>query len=144
MEILSILDLIKQKGMSIYDMTFAFSSQADEEKREELLEKIESFIRQNQGRVEKINQLGKRKFAYEVNKEKEGFFVTLVFQAKSTVIGDIYKFVNSEDFVIKLMLVKKKRSSLKNLNQEGEKDVRPKQSDTDRQLNSRSGASLHA
>ena len=130
--------------MSIYDMTFAFSSQIDGEKRKELLEKIESFIEQKQGKVEKINQLGKRKFAYEVNKEKEGFFVTLVFQTKPTLVGDIYKFVNSKDFVIKLMLVKKKSPSLKNLNQEGEKNVRPKQSNIDRQLNSGSRASLYA
>jgi len=130
--------------MSIYDMTFAFSSQADEEKREELLKKIESFIGQNQGKVEKINQLGKRKFAYDVDKKKEGFFVTLVFQIEPALVRDIYKFINSEDFVTKLMLIKKKRSSLKNFNQEGEKNVRSKQSDTDRQLNSGSRASLHA
>ncbi len=113
--------------MSIYDMTFAFSSKTDEEKREELLKKIESFIEQNQGKIEKINQLGRRKFAYEVNKEKEGVFATLTFQIEPAFVGDVYKFVKSEDLVMRLMLIKKKKKlSLKKLNQEGERDAHSK------------------
>lgn len=90
-------------------MTFAFSFKIDVEEREELLKKIESFIGQNRGKIEKINQLGKRKFAYEVNKEKEGFFTTLTFQAEPAFVGDIYKFVKSKNPVMRLMLIKKKK-----------------------------------
>lgn len=129
--------------MGIYEMTFAFDSQVDEEKKEELLEKIESFIGQKKGKVEKINQLGKRRFAYEVNKEKEGFFITLILQMEPAEVEGLYKFVNSDNSVIRLMIVKKKNLSLEKLNQKGEENVSSKQSDTDRQSNSGSGTSLH-
>ncbi|NQS89873.1 30S ribosomal protein S6 [Patescibacteria group bacterium] len=140
---LSTLDLIKEKAMGIYEMTFAFNSQAEEEKKEELLEKIESFIGKKKGKVEKINQLGKRRFAYEVNKEKEGFFITLVLQMEPAGVEGLYKFANSDNSVIRLMIVKKKNLSLEKLNQKGEGNVSSKQSDTNRQFNSGSRTSLH-
>ena len=94
--------------MHSYEVTLVFQPESNEEARKATLEKLESIILDGKGRIEDLNQIGMRKFAYEIQKAKEGFFVLARFQIESSQISRIREFLNSDEGVIRTMLTKQR------------------------------------
>ena len=92
--------------MHTYEVTLAFQPELDEETRKATLEKLEGIISDGKGKMEDLNQIGMRKFAYEVKKAKEGFFVLASFQTEPSQISRIREFLNSDEGVVRAMLTK--------------------------------------
>jgi len=64
-----------------------------------------------------------RKLAYEVEKAKEGFFVTINFQTDPLRIRKIQKFLRDKEEIIRLLIVKNKKKSSDQADQkEGEEN----------------------
>ncbi len=96
--------------MHSYEVTLVFQPESNEEARKATLEKLESIILDGKGRIEDLNQIGMRKFAYEIQKAKEGFFVLARFQIESSQISRIREFLNSDEGVLRAMLTKQRIS----------------------------------
>ncbi|TET44273.1 30S ribosomal protein S6 [Candidatus Aerophobetes bacterium] len=112
--------------MDTYEVILAFQPELDEEIRKATLEKLESIISDGKGKIEDLNQLGMRKFAYEVKKAKEGFFVLASFQTEPSQISRIREFLNSDEVIVRAMLTKQRIPA------KGEKDGQSEQSAVDR------------
>ena len=57
-------------------------------------------------KVEKVDELGKRKLAYEVKKNKEGYYVVFHFEAQPTLIAELERNYRITDDVIKFIVIK--------------------------------------
>ena len=64
------------------------------------------MLMKNDGKVEKVDELGKRKLAYEVKKFEEGFYVVFYFEANPDLITELERNYRITDEVIKFMTVK--------------------------------------
>ena len=60
----------------------------------------------NDGKLTKIDELGKRKLAYDVKKNKEGIYVVLYFEANPTLIAELERIYRITDEVIKFIDVR--------------------------------------
>ena len=67
--------------------------------------KFETLINTD-GKVEKAEELGKRKLAYEVKKNKEGYYVIFHFEANTSLIAELERNYRITDEVIKFMTIK--------------------------------------
>ncbi len=106
-----------------YEATFALKPELDEEKRGEILEEIKNFIANEKGKIKNLDERGMRKLAYEVEKAKEGFFVTINFQTDPLRIRKIQKFLRDKEEIIRLLIVKNKKKSSDQADQkEGEEN----------------------
>ena len=61
----------------------------------------------NDGKVESVEEMGKRKLAYEVKKNKEGYYVIINFEAKPELITELERNYRITDEVIKFIVVRK-------------------------------------
>ena len=77
----------------------------DEEGIKGLVQKLTDLIN-NDGKVEKVDELGKRKLAYEIQKNKEGYYVVFNFEANPDLISELERNYRITDEVIKFMTIK--------------------------------------
>ena len=77
----------------------------DEEGIKGLVQKLTDLIN-NDGKVEKVDELGKKKLAYEIQKNKEGYYVVFNFEANPDLISELERNYRITDEVIKFMTIK--------------------------------------
>ena len=92
--------------MNKYEGVVIINPNVDENSLKELIERFETLINTD-GKVEKVNQLGKKKLAYEVKKNEEGYYVVYDVEAKPSLIAELERNFRITDEVIKFMVVKK-------------------------------------
>ena len=96
--------------MAFYEATFAIKPDVAEEERKKLLQEIKNFISDEvKEEVKKVEELGMQSFAYEVEKAKEGFFVTINFRTEPSRLKEIRDFLKAKDQIIRLMIIKGKK-----------------------------------
>ncbi len=91
--------------MSKYESVIIINPNVDEEGIKTLISKFTDLINTD-GKVEKVDELGKRKLAYEVKKFKEGFYAVFYFEANTNLIAELERNYRITDEVIKFMTVK--------------------------------------
>ena len=91
--------------MNKYESVIIINPSVDEDKIKGLVDKFSELINKN-GKVEKVDNLGKKKLAYEVKKNKEGIYVVIYFEAEPTLIAELERNYRITDEVIKFIVIK--------------------------------------
>ena len=92
--------------MNKYESVVIINPTVNEEGMKALISKFTDLIN-NDGKVEKVDELGKRKLAYDVKKFSEGFYIVFNFEANSDLIAELERNYRITDEIIKFMTVKK-------------------------------------
>ena len=91
--------------MNKYESIIIINPNVDEERVNELSKKFTEMINKD-GNVEKADLLGKKKLAYPVKKNAEGYSVVLYFTANPAIISELERNYRITDDVIKFMTIK--------------------------------------
>lgn len=91
--------------MNKYESVVIINPNVDEEGIKALIQKFVSLINSD-GKLEKADELGKRKLAYEVKKNREGYYVVFYFEANTSLISELERNYRITDEVIKFMTIK--------------------------------------
>ena len=92
--------------MNKYESIIIVNPNVDEAGLKALEEKFTGLINEN-GKVESVEQMGKRRLAYEVKKFKEGTYVLFNFEAKPDSIVELERVYRITDEIIKFIVVRK-------------------------------------
>ena len=92
--------------MNKYESVIIVNPNVEENTLKELTERFTTLINSD-GKVEQVNDLGKKKLAYEVKKNKEGYYVVFDFEANPSLIAELERNYRITDEVIKFIVVKK-------------------------------------
>lgn len=77
-----------------------------EEELQEAVNKISSLIVENGGEVLKVDNWGKKKLAYKLNRQTMGYYVLFLFKAPASSIKKMEEFYKVYDPVFKFMIFK--------------------------------------
>nr|WP_069650983.1 30S ribosomal protein S6 [Caloranaerobacter ferrireducens] len=91
--------------MTKYEAMFILVPDLEEEVRNNIIEKFKGIIEQN-GTVEKIDEWGVRRLAYEIKHYAEGYYVVINFQGESSVVNELDRISKITEQVIRHMIVK--------------------------------------
>ena len=91
--------------MNKYESIIIVNPNVDEAGLKALEEKFTGLINEN-GKVESVENMGKKKLAYEIKKNKEGFYVVFKFEANPELITELERVYRITDEVIKFIVVK--------------------------------------
>jgi ribosomal protein S6 len=91
--------------MNKYESVIIVNPNVDEEGIKALEKKFTDIIN-NDGKLEKIDNLGKRKLAYEVKKNNEGIYLVLTFEANANLIEELQRNYRITDEVIKFIVIR--------------------------------------
>lgn len=94
--------------MARYETIMVLSAKLDEENTKALVEKFTSLIAAN-GTVESVDEWGKRRLAYEINDESEGYYVLVNFESDTDFPKELYRIYNITDGVLRSLIVRKEQ-----------------------------------
>lgn len=77
--------------MNKYELAVVVSAQIDDEARTATVDKCKALIERFGGTVGEIDDQGKKKLAYEIQKQNEAFYYFIPFDAEGTAIAEIEK-----------------------------------------------------
>ena len=89
-----------------YEACMIFSVAGGEEAVTAIKEKFATLIAEN-GTVENVDEWGKRKLAYLINDEAEGFYVFTTFTAAPEFPAELERIAGITEGVLRIMTVKK-------------------------------------
>ena len=92
--------------MNKYESIIIVNPNVDEAGLKALEEKFTGLINEN-GKVESVENMGKKKLAYEIKKFNEGTYMLFNFEAKPASIAELERVYRITDDVIKYIVVKK-------------------------------------
>ena len=85
-----------------YEAMLVFSVKESEDAAKALVEKFKALIESN-GTVESVEEWGKRKLAYEINYEAEGYYVLYTFTSKPDFPAELDRVFKITDGVMRSM-----------------------------------------
>ena len=92
--------------MNKYELTVVVSAKIEDDERAAVIEKCKSYIERFGGKVTNIDDQGKKKLAYEIQKMKEAFYYFIQFDADSTAPANIESRVRIMDNVLRFLIVR--------------------------------------
>lgn len=88
-----------------YEAVVIFSVKNGEDKIPALVEKFKSLIEAN-GTLDSVDEWGKRKLAYAINYETEGYYVLYTFECEPEFPAEFERIVNITDDAMRTLVVK--------------------------------------
>ena len=93
--------------MNKYELAVVLTTKIEDEERAASIEKIKEVIARFGGVVTNVDEWGKKRLAYEIQKMREGFYYFIQFDAPATCPAEIEKRVRILDNVIRYLCVRK-------------------------------------
>ena len=91
--------------MNKYELTVVVSAKFEDEERLAVIEKVKDMIVRFGGTVTNVNDWGKKKLAYEIQKMSEAFYTLVEFDAEATVPAELEAQLRIMDGVVRYLCV---------------------------------------
>ena len=93
--------------MNKYELALVLNPTLDEEARTEAFNKVQDLITRFGGTIEKVDDWGKKRLAYEIKKVNEGFYSFITFDAAHTAPIEIESRVRIMENVLRYLIIRK-------------------------------------
>ena len=91
--------------MNKYESVIIINPNLEGEAIKALTEKFSNLINTD-GNVVSVEEVGKKKLAYEIKKNKEGYYIVFKFEANPNLVAELERVYRITDEVIKFIVVK--------------------------------------
>ena len=91
--------------MRKYEIIFIIKS-LEEDATNAVIEKFEKLIAANGGKIDKEDRWGKKRLAYEIKKEAEGFYVIFYVTCEPACVNECDRVMKITDEILKHMIVR--------------------------------------
>lgn len=92
--------------MNKYELTVVVNAKIEDDERAATLEKVKAYIERFGGTVTNVDEWGKKRLAYEIQKMKEGYYYFIAFDADSTVPLQVENNIRIMENVIRYLCVR--------------------------------------
>ncbi len=95
-----------EKVICSYETLFVIKPDLGEEATAAIVNKFTSLIADNGGTVESVNEWGKRRLAYLIEKFVEGYYVLVNFKSESTLPLELNRVFGITDEILRYIVVR--------------------------------------
>ena len=92
--------------MNKYELAVVVSAKIEDDERAQVIEKVKALIERFGGQISDVDEWGKRKLAYEIQKMKEGYYYFIQFEGETTVPAELEERLRIEETVLRFLCVK--------------------------------------
>ena len=93
--------------MNKYELAVVVSAKIEDDERAQVIEKVKALVERFGGKISDVDESGKKRLAYEIQKMHEGFYYFIQFEADSQCPAEIERHVRIMDNVLRYLVVKK-------------------------------------
>lgn len=92
--------------MNKYELAVIVNAKIEDEERAQVVEKCKALVERFGGTITEVDEWGKKRLAYEVQKMKDGFYYFIKFDAEGTVPTEIESRIRIMDNVLRFLCVR--------------------------------------
>mgnify|MGYP000829622296 CR=1 FL=1 len=92
--------------MNKYELALVVSAKVEDEVRDAVVEKAKGYITRYNAVITDVDEWGKKRLAYEIQKMREGFYYFIQFDANADVPAQLEENVRIMDNVLRFLCVR--------------------------------------
>ncbi len=92
--------------MNKYELALVVNAKIEDDERAAVVEKAKEYITRFGGTITNVDEWGKKKLAYEIQKMREGFYYFIQFDAEADAPAQIEENVRIMDNVLRFLCVR--------------------------------------
>lgn len=92
--------------MNKYELALVVNAKLEDEERAAVVEKAKGYITRYNGVITEVEEWGKKKLAYEIQKMREGYYYFIQFDASAECPAEIERRVRIMEPVMRYLCVK--------------------------------------
>ena len=92
--------------MNKYELAVVVSAKLEDDARAEVIEKVKALVTRFGCNITDVDDWGKKRLAYEIQKMKEAYYYFIHFESETTTPGEIEERIRIMDGVIRYLCVK--------------------------------------
>jgi small subunit ribosomal protein S6 len=92
--------------MNKYELALVVNAKIEDDARAEVIEKVKALIEKFGGAITNVDEWGKKRLAYEIQKMKEGYYYFIQFDASSDCPAQIEQRVRIMEPVMRYLCVR--------------------------------------
>ncbi len=90
-----------------YETVVVLNTKLGEEGIAAMIEKFKTLINDNNGTINNVDEWGKRRLAYEINDETEGYYFLIDFTSSPELPAELDRVYKITDGILRSLIVKK-------------------------------------
>ena len=92
--------------MNKYELALVLNAKVEDDVRTATLEKVKGLVERFNGTITNVDEWGKKKLAYEIQKMREGYYYFIQFDADAACPAEVEKRVRIMDNVLRYLIVR--------------------------------------
>ena len=92
--------------MNKYELALVVNAKIDDEARTATVEKVKEYITRFGGTVTNVDEWGKKRLAYDIQKMREGFYYFITFESDSNCPNEVEQNVRIMESVIRYLCIR--------------------------------------
>lgn len=89
-----------------YEQTYIINPVLEEDQYAEVVKKFSSFIEENGGEIDEVDEWGIRKFEFEMDGKSSGYYVNSYFHAPGELIEKLERALRIDDHIMRYLTLK--------------------------------------
>jgi len=89
-----------------YELIYVAAPEVDEAWVAELHDRVEKIVTAGGGRIDKTDNWGRRRLAYEIDRHKEGTYVLELFTGSGAIVAELDRRLKVADNVLRFLIVR--------------------------------------
>ena len=92
--------------MNKYELAVVLSAKLEDDERAAALEKVKGYITRFGGNIVDVDEWGKKRLAYEIQKSKEGFYYSIHFEGEANCPNEVEAHIRIMEPVVRYLCVR--------------------------------------
>lgn len=92
--------------MRQYETMYVLKADLEPEQTEERVARYQSLVTDQGGQIDQLQEIGKRKLAYEIDHHREGYYVLMQFSTDSNLPQELERVMRIDDTVLRYLTVR--------------------------------------
>ncbi|MFD1066609.1 30S ribosomal protein S6 [Oceanobacillus locisalsi] len=92
--------------MRKYEIMYIIRPDMEEDAQTALIERFNKILTDNGAEIEKVDEKGKKRLAYEIKDYRDGYYVVINFQSDETAINEFDRLAKFNDDIIRHMAIR--------------------------------------
>ncbi|RYG73374.1 30S ribosomal protein S6 [Lentibacillus lipolyticus] len=92
--------------MRKYEIMYIIRPDMEEEAQNSLIERFNNILTDNGAEIEKVDEMGKRRLAYEINDYRDGYYVVIKFSGDENAVNEFDRQAKFTGDIIRHMAIR--------------------------------------
>lgn len=92
--------------MNNYEVMYVIDTALEDQARTDIIDRFSALVAANGGKVERVEEWGKRRLAYAINYKTEGYYVLMYISAPSDLPRELERNFQISDAILRYLVIR--------------------------------------